>query len=165
MKPDITIADLLKQAEAHARAILIGSDREDMTPIAHLIRSDGDSMVIGCPWRDEYEKQITLEMLAAMMREGHVIRYMVMCEAWMRMATEEEVANFKPGDEMPRLGPLRDHPDRVEIVVASAVERGGKTTRLWQTKRDKRGFVTDLVEVTKPANFVGPWLDLLPMDA
>lgn len=156
---------LLTVAEHHARATLIGG-KDEMIPITHLVRSDGQEAVVGTPWQNDHEKEMTLNILANLMRESHVIRYMVMCEAWMRNATADEVAGYKPGDPLPNIDPIRDHPDRMEIVIACAVERGDKRVRVWETKRDKHGQCVDLVEITNRADgWEGQWASLLPLDA
>ena len=160
-----SIDTLLKLAENHARQTLIGGKGE-MVPICHLVRSDGQETVIGTPWRDNLEKEITLKMLAHLMREGGAIRYMVMCEAWMRKATETEAASFKPGDPLPTVPPIKDHPDRVEIVIACARDHGDKRVCVWETKRDEHGQCVDLVEITSKADgWESQWTELLPMDA
>lgn len=159
-----TCADLLRVAELHARKVLIGGTNE-MIPITHLVRADGFDFVLGTPWRDDIEKEMTRQTLSALMRDGDVIRYLVMCEAWMREATPSEAANWKPGDPPPRVDPIRDHPERKEIVIACAVERAGKMIRVWETKRDKHGLCVDLVEQSPADKYDSPFLNLLPIDA
>ena len=161
---ETTIAMLLKAAELHARATLIGG-KGDMIPLCHLVHSDGQEAVIGTPWENDEQKEMTLRMLAALMRSTHVVRYMVMCEAWMRLATAEEAENYKPGDPMPVVK-VGEHPDRKEIVIASAIERGDKAVRIWETKRDGAGVCVDLVDITDTTEkWEGDWLKLLPLDA
>lgn len=159
-----SLDELLRAGEKHAREVLIGG-KDEMCPIVHLVRSAGEQAVLGTPWRNDREKEHTLKMLAWLMREGGVIRYMVICEAWMRKATDAEAASYKPGEPLPIISPLAEHPDRVEIVIASARERGEKRFRVWETKRDKHGQCVDLVEMTDAADWEGPWADLLPLDA
>ena len=161
-----TIDELLKAAERHARATLIGGKAE-MTPITHLVRREGQDVVIATPWRNADEKELTRRVLAGLVKDDQVVRYMMLNEGWMRVAqpgefTPEQWASIQSGDELPRIDPICQHPKRIEIVVAIAIEKGGKTIRVWETKRDKQGNCVELAEIDTDADqWRGPTLDLL----
>lgn len=161
--PNPTKETLLEIAEAHARAIMIGGKKQ-LTPVAHLIKSNGEDLILGTPWRDDFEKVLTQKMLSALMRAGDVVRYALVCEAWTRKATDDELAGLKPG-ELPSVDPIAEHPDRKEIVFAIAVDRDGHLGRVWDTKRDANGHCVDLVLDSDAEDHVGAFLDLLPRDA
>jgi hypothetical protein len=153
-----TLEELLQHGGEHARLTMVGRT-DEMTPIAHLVQADGNDIIIGTPWADEREKAITLAMLAALARAGDAIRYMVLHEAWMAKAPEGAKL-----DDPPPVMP-RDDPNRMEIVVAAAVERGRRIVRVWETKRDADGKCIDLVEQPDGGDWQGEFLGLLPMDA
>lgn len=154
---EVTKDDLLRIAEDHARRVMVGG-AEQITPLCHAIRSTGEQIVFATPWRNNREKQMAIEALRALMREGEIIRYMMICEAWMATAP----GGFDPEtDNLP--GPVEEMPNRVEIVVACAVDRAGGVTRIWETKRDDRGACADLLRITTPGEtFVSPFLEMLP---
>jgi hypothetical protein len=162
----MTIDQLMKNAETHARAILIGG-KDELTPIAHLVRTDGKDFVLATPWRDAHEKNLTFATLAALMRDDQVTRYMLLHEGWMRTAepgefTPEQEAQIASGDFMPRVDPIREHPKRIEVVIAIGVEKSGKTIRMWETKRNKRGVCVELVEIdTAAEQWKGPAFELM----
>jgi hypothetical protein len=153
-----TLEELLQHGAEHARNTLVGR-ADEMTPIAHLVRADGADIILGTPWRDATDKEITMKVLAHLMREGNVIRYMVLNEAWVTKAPKGAKL-----DDPPSVMPS-DDPDRKEIVVAAAVERGRRIVRMWETKRDASGACVDLVEQPDEGEWRGEFLDLLPMDA
>jgi hypothetical protein len=158
----MTIDEMLSRAETHARAIMIGG-KEELTPFAHLVRTDGVDIVLATPWRDATEKKLTFRTLAALMRDDQIVRYMLLHEGWMRKAEPREVDRFNAsGGELPPIDPICQHPKRVEVVMAIGVEKGGKTIRMWETKRDKRGNCVELVEIDTTADeWRGPALELL----
>jgi hypothetical protein len=162
----MTIDELLKAAEGQARRVMIGG-KEELTPIAHMIRPNGQSIVLATPWRNATEKDITLRTLAALMRDDQIVRYSMLHEGWMRTAepgefTPEQEAAIVSGDLMPSIDPIAQHPKRIEVVIAIGVEKGGKTIRMWETKRDKRGNCVELVEIdTNADEWRGPALELL----
>ncbi|HEX3521266.1 MAG TPA: hypothetical protein VHT52_04175 [Stellaceae bacterium] len=147
-------ADLLKSAEDHARRVMIGG-KGQLCPLAHLVRADGEEAVIGTPWKDEFEREVTYRALRALLHDGSVIRYMLLSEAWASKAPP----GWKLGDPDPDPLPA-DSPDRVEIVMACAVERGGRTVRSWETKRDAAGNCVELVEQADTSEWRGRWLGL-----
>jgi hypothetical protein len=157
----MTINELLDRAEAHARTVMIGG-KEELTPLAHLVRADGEDIVLATPWRDVAEKELTFRTLAALMRDDQVVRYMLLHEGWMRKAEPGEVDRLNASGELPRVDPICQHPKRVEVVMAIGVEKGGKTVRMWETKRDKRGNCVELIEIDTTADeWRGPALELL----
>jgi hypothetical protein len=161
-KPIPTNDDLLQMAETHARAILIGGKAE-MMPIAHMIKADGDELILATPWRNDFEKQLTQRMLSQLMKKGDVIRYAIVCEAWAAVATEEEAATVKPGDVVTPA--ISKRADAKEIVMAIAVDRDGSTTRVLEIKRDANGACVDLVVEADATDFIGPLTDLLRPEA
>jgi hypothetical protein len=141
-------------AETHARKAMIGGKTE-LCPIAHLVRADGNDMILGTPWRDAYEREVTYQAMRALLRDGSVVRYMLLSEAWVSKAPP----GWEPGDPDPEPLP-KDSPDRTECVIACAVERGGRTVRMWETKRDPAGNCVALVEVADTDEWKGAWLAL-----
>ena len=94
----------------------------------------------------------------SLMREGEIIRYAMICEAWMAVPPE----GFNP-DTDTLAERVEFMPGRKEIVVACAVDRAGGVTRIWETKRDDHGACADLVRITTPGEtFVSPFLEMLP---
>jgi hypothetical protein len=151
--------ELLRKAEDHARATMIGGKAE-LLPLTHMVRADGKEVVIGTPWRNDTEKQMAHAVLSGLMRVGDVIRYSVLCEAWSAVAPE----GFDPKD-MTADPPIRERPDRTEIVMAIAVDRAGHDVRVWETKRDANGNCIDLVLDEDMIDHEGAFLHLLWPDA
>jgi hypothetical protein len=167
MTMTLTIDDLLKAGEHHIRNILIGG-KEELTPFVHLVRrEDGQDILLMTPWRDATEKEITFRVLRSLLHDEQIVRYMLIHEGWMRKAepgefTPEQEAQIATGDFMPRVDPIAQHPKRREVVMAVAVEKGGKTIRMWEIKRDTHGNCSALVEVDTDAdNWRGAALELL----
>ena len=161
----MTIEELLKAGESQIRRVLIGT-KDELTPIAHLVRADGRNVIAATPWRNATEKDMTLRMLHSVMQDDQIARYMLIHEAWMRVAepgefTAEQLAAIQTGDAMPAVGRIEEHPNRIEVVMALAVEKEGKTVRCWEIKRDVHGVCVELVEVNDTGDWKGPGRDLM----
>jgi hypothetical protein len=153
-----TREQLLNIAEVHARAVMIGGKTE-LIPVAHLIKADGGELVLGTPWTNDKEKRMTELALTKLMQAGDVVRYSIVCEAWAAAATEAELAAGLKPDQLVYPA-VSARPDRVEIVVAIAVDREGHDVRVWNTKRDAKGACVDLV-ADDTGDHEGAFLDLL----
>jgi hypothetical protein len=157
-KKILTNDELLSIAETHARAVLLGGKAE-MMPIAHMIKANGEELILATPWRNDFEKQLTQRMLSQLMKKGDVIRYAVVCEAWAAAAMEGEAETVKPGDVVTPA--ISKRPDAREIVMAIAVDANGSNTRVLVIKRDANGACVDLVVEADATDFIGPLTDLL----
>jgi hypothetical protein len=162
----MTLDELLDAAEGQARRVLIGG-KEELTPLAHLVRPHHGDIVIATPWRNATEKDITFRTLAALMRDDQIVRYALLHEGWMRSAepgelSDEQVERIKAGGALPRIDPICQHPKRIEVVIAIGVEKGRKAVRMWETKRDKRGNCVELAAIdTEAEQWRGAALELM----
>ena len=163
------IAKLLSHGEDHIRRVLIGG-KEELTPFVHLVRkADGADIVLATPWRNAAEKELTFRVLRSLMHDDQVLRYMLVHEGWMRGVepgefTPEQEAQIVSGDFVPSVDPIAEHPKRVEIVMAIAVEKGDKTVRMWEIKRDADGDCVDLDVIdTDAAHWRGAAMELMDM--
>ena len=125
----LTLEHLLDAGEEQARKVMIGST-EQLVPLFHLVRKDGQQAVLGTPFADAKEKQKTLWMMKYIVQGGDVLSYMFCSEVWMA----QQDHSWRDGDTMPS---TRD--DRFEAVIIQACDRDTEKMRLLAIKRDEAG--------------------------
>lgn len=134
----IDLEKLLDAAGRHARRILVEYHRDQLVPVFLYQKGDGNIQIIGTPWSNPVEKQISAMAVKAAMQRDRATRYSFVCEAWMA-ATPKDM----PLSEAKKIKPSQ-HPDKEECVIAFSTDGFHTKWRLWSIKRDKRGRVTAL---------------------
>lgn len=133
---------LLQQAEDQARRVMIGTNAE-LLPIFVLVAPTGRTDIIGTPFTGPYAKDVAMAYVANMVKEGDIIAYSFLCEAWQISAPK----GWKPSQPLP-VAPA-ESPDREEIVTAFACSRKERKMVTWKTIRDAEGRCIELVEQSR----------------
>jgi hypothetical protein len=134
------LADL---AGEHANRVLVDLGQRLM-PQWVLIDAQGGCDIVGTPWRNGHEKELTVERMRKEMRKRKVLAYSLVIEAWAAVAPP----GWKEGE--PRM-PNWQRPDRREVVVAFATDGKSIEWRHWAIKRDWQ----DHVRALEPMPFEG----------
>ena len=159
-----SLDELLDLANRQARQVLLGAPQgAQLLPTWLIAATDRDIFIIATPWADDREKAITAEAMRETMREKKAVAYSFLCEAWMvrkrldGMTPQEAYDKVYLDHEMPR-----NDPARIETVVATAGDKNGSKTRMWQIVRNAAGVVTELIEdQDAPEMVVGRFEDCL----
>jgi hypothetical protein len=112
-------------------------ERDSMLPVIHAMYDNGQSIVIGMPWRSAAEKVAILAEIRKTFKQTGVLAYCATIEAWtvMEPVPEEE---FKSGDfKMPS-----ERDDRVEVFMAFASDGTDQRSKMWDIERDAKGCVS-----------------------
>jgi hypothetical protein len=151
------LIQLVELAGSHARRILIDGQQELM-PTWVLIDRGGRMQILGTPWKNQLEKDLTARMLRHKMREDDVVMYSCVIEAYAATKPKDWTPN-KLND--PDYVAPRDDPARREIVVAFATDGEFQEWRTWTLVRDWNERMIDL-QLEKPATEHQGWMaDLL----
>jgi hypothetical protein len=136
----------------HAKRILVGSKAELMP--SFVLETEDGIRVHGCPWRNDSEKELMVEMIRHEIREHKVKRYSFLCEAWALELKNQDEFHLRASQD----------PRRYEVVIALAVSRDGREGRQWRIERNHAGRCTGLTaDKDTLMNRFESWLtDLLP---
>ena len=129
---------LLDLAEQQARRVLIGT-KEQLLPCFALVDKDGATYIVGVPFSNEIQKQLGLAKVKQFAKQYRAVAYSFITEAWM---SPEKVApeNVSPeGSVLLREPRPREHPHRIEVVMAMASNGVVSKMRQWRMVRDYRG--------------------------
>lgn len=136
----IELEKLLDLAGAHAHNTLIAQKHRQLTAAFLYVTADGAATIIGCPWANDFQKQVMIAEVRTKMRAAGAKQYTFITEAWFANAPKD----------MPLAGvkQLRHyaskHPDRRECVVCFATDGVTTRWRQWQIKRDWKGQIREL---------------------
>lgn len=135
---------LLQLGEEFARKILLEERHKFLVPTYHLIGADGSSLVIGCPWDNDTQKQLAFAAVKQKAREMKCRTFCFVSEGWSVVRL--------PGTDGPR--PAED-PDRIEIVNISGSD--GKTSKaiLLHMVRDLSPGMNNRVIALEPMSHIG----------
>jgi hypothetical protein len=146
------LADL---AGEHAKRVLVDLG-QPLMPQWVLVDARGGCDIVGTPWRDDQEKELTIERLRNEMRKRKVKAYSLVIEAWTAVAPK----GWKEGE--PRM-PNWQRPDRREVVIAFATDGKSIQWRQWMIKRDWHDHVVALEPIpfegdAKPSSWMSELL-------
>lgn len=114
---DNPLEQMIEQAGRHARRILVDRQEKQLLAAYELV-GDADPVLIGCPWKNDIQKQVILAKVREKARDIRAIRFSLVAEAWMR---------------------IEDGSKRQEIVVAIARDKSDTICRFWRIIRDRPG--------------------------
>jgi hypothetical protein len=150
-----SLDEMIEGMHEHARAMLIGDEKAQLLPFFHIQFKDRPDTVMATPWRDDYEKNLTIRSIRAALKQFRpsVVNYAMVSECWM---LRQDRAPRK-GDPMPS-----ESERRIECVVVSAGDHKGAKMKMWEIIRDDKGRPTDLVADKEDYDqFEGRLADLL----
>lgn len=127
----MTLDEMLAQGEAHARKVLLEGRKEALTAFYHLVSSEGENVIIPCPWRNAAEKEVILDVVKQVARQIDAVGVMFVGEAWMVEVKDPA----KIGD----MDPPSQQPGRIEIVSILATVGPEQGARALRMVRDKPG--------------------------
>lgn len=148
----MTLDDMVRLAEEHARRILIRT-KEQLLP-SWLIATGEEVLIVGTPWNGDDEKHDIVTVMRAMMRDKQAHAYSLLVEAWFA------VERRRPGEKPPELadyeGPRpSERPDRREAVMITAENIYGETRhRSLEIIRDKKGRCIELKRRDGPEDVI-----------
>jgi hypothetical protein len=128
------------------KAMKSGHAQDYATWVAFL--EDGSRVAIDTPFPDEISelaKMIALSFVEWQLKEMGAWGYTMASEAWMSAPTpmpegmtQEEINRHRESLPMPS-----EDPNRLEVLVVTAVTRKEKRTRTWKMIRNARGKLID----------------------
>jgi hypothetical protein len=143
-----SLDEMLQLAGEHAQRMLVGGEVESLIPTYQLWNRDELLSIVACPWSDEAEKEFAFDKVRMLARQMRATRLVFLSEAWM--------ATAKPTDDLDRMDPPSQRPDRQEVVFAVATDGKRKKARSWAIVRDKPGGkITALTEQPMEAGSFG----------
>jgi hypothetical protein len=152
-----TLDQMIDQAHAHARRVLVGSATEQIQPFFHIQFKGRPDAIIPAPFSDERQKSAFIYALRMAFKEfgSIVVNYMTVSEAWMAREDGDHPTGLMPSERE----------DKKEVVMVSAGDHKGGTMKMWEIVRDDQGRVTDLIEDKRlPDRFGGRMFNLLNDD-
>jgi hypothetical protein len=151
----MNLTQLVELAGRHAESVLIGLG-EDLMVTWLMVDADGKTThILGTPWKDDLEKELTRLAIRAYIRVHKITAYSLVTECWAASAPK----GWKPGEPHIRSS---EHPDRVEIVIAVATNGKETLWRKWLIKRDSNERVVKLEPEEMDGAKVSSWMtDLL----
>jgi len=84
-----------------------------LRPVYHLIKRDGESVVMGAPHPN---KDLAVAMLKAYMQINDIVRYVMMSEAWVAKMGNVTEAEAEAVKHTAATKGLADHPGREEVL-------------------------------------------------
>lgn len=147
----MSVDQLLDEAIAMARCVLIGEPGASLIPTYVIRYKDRPTTIVGAPWSGEEDKVMTLAMMRFMMREEKAQSYSFTSEAWMATETLSNPIGLMPSERE----------DKREVVIINAFDLEGGKMRVYEIERDPDGRVMDLVLDTTVLEFEGRMFNLL----
>jgi hypothetical protein len=153
------LKQLIANAEKMAHLSLIEHKQEELMTMFHLVSPDnkGD-IVIGTPWGNEREKLASVAEVKRRAHEMGAVAAMFCGEVWLH--------EVPAGVDITKLDPPSQQPNRIEAVLAIAIDNDGNMeSGQWNIIRNRSdGAIIALVEhKTGIHNFAGRILDgMLP---
>jgi hypothetical protein len=150
----IDLQELMELAFRRASKKLL-RPRGELTPFFVLVGPTGERQVIDTPSDDQLEKWLFLETMRKRMRENGTVAYAFIAEAW-RAPDEWE-------SRQPVIARPSKHPDKVEVVMASATDGFSSVWGQWDIRRDAKGNPVALKRCPQEEGITcdGPILNLL----
>lgn len=145
----MTVDELLARGEAHARKILLEDREGALTSFYHLVCEGGDEdIIIPCPWRDEAEKQVFLDIVRNIARVVEAIAVMFCGEAW--------IVEVNDPAKIEGMDPASQQPGRIEVVTIIAAVGSEIAHRVLHIVRDKpAGRIVALAEKSHSGSGIG----------
>ena len=119
------------------------TSKEELLPMFLLSKEGGSCDVIGCPWKDNQDKQDAVREVGL-----HIIRsddkvqaYSLLSECW--------TSAYKVGEKA-RADRQETDPQRQECVVCLASDGDEHLFYSWKIGRDRRGYCVSLTGESKP---------------
>jgi hypothetical protein len=128
----MTLDQLLDILEGHAHQMLLTLRHPELTPLYHICAPEGPDLVIGCPWRDEQEKLIALQLIREKARELHATAIGFISEVWFKRINDPLV-------DLDKVERPSQSADREEGVLAVVTDGHETKSRAWQIVRDRPG--------------------------
>lgn len=121
------VDEVLNSLGDYAKTILVDDQDPELIPVYLLV---ADKLhILACPWRDEEEKLLTVELVRVKSRELNATMAGFLCEMWM--------TKHGPGVEPDDVKPPSQSPNRIEGVIAVATDGTETKARFWRTIRDR----------------------------
>jgi hypothetical protein len=92
---------------------------KEAPPSWFLFKKNGDSIHITTPFFGEDTKNVTAAEIRQKIAENNVVAYFFVSEGWSRTVPTAKIMDLSI--------PVRDHPDRTEVLVVNGEDRGGAT--------------------------------------
>lgn len=132
----VDLEALVETGHDYARKTLLNKRGAELTATYLLLRPEGEGGlgidVMVCPWQDEAEKIVILELVKARCHANGVTALCFVCEAWVVSYSADE---YRRGGS----DPPSQRPDRKEIVLCIATDGTRKKVGRWAIRRDKPG--------------------------
>lgn len=117
-------------------AIKVFNGQGEILPTWILVTADGELVPLIIPsWAME-DKDKVVEVLAKVFRDGRIIRYVSLLEAWCVIGKSKE--QMKDVLDNIDITPIREHPERIEVVHIQA--------------EDKHHMLSGQFRIIRPAN-------------
>lgn len=157
MAKRITLQELVELAGQQARRVILEA-KQPLMPSWVLVGPKGQMTILGTPWKDDLEKEMTRYAMRRVIKEKGIVSYSVVTEAW----TAVKPNGWTPEKDPDYLRP-KDDPERKECVIALATDGKAREFRRWLIKRNHLEQVTDLelVPGLDDGPVLGWMLDLL----
>lgn len=153
----IELEKLLDLAGTFAQKALIERGHRQLLPTFLFVTDGGEATLIGCPWQNDFEKQLMVAGVRLTLRDAGARRYSFITEAWFAPAPKDA-----PIEEVKKMrASLR--PDRQEGVIAFATDGVTTKWRQWSIKRDWKGQIRELPDrpIGKEDQLMSPFTNLL----
>jgi hypothetical protein len=137
LTPDQTAQQWADTLAARHEEFYAEAPKAELQQMIVMLYPDGGIDMLLCPWEDAEQREITLTVLRAAVKELKVVRYAFFAEVWMSMSV---------GKKPPSLRPSQD-PNRVEKVFTLVCDRRlpEPVAVLQQIERGRNGGVRRLV--------------------
>jgi hypothetical protein len=145
--PEYSDIDLMmgQEYELAVKYLVGGPADRSLVATWTLLTASGNIAMVVTPFEDgDRGKDLVAAGMRKLMREANVIRYTFASEAWMSVATAEEMAEGKP------YRPPSERDDRVEIVMITGADKTTSALNAYEIKRDwTTGQITALEKLDK----------------
>lgn len=138
--PPIELKYLVELAEAQAKTVLVGM-QQPLMPSWVIVDRDNSLLITGTPWESQVQKGFAINQIKEQMRKCQAKAYSFLCEAWMATTTEEE---HQQDIRDNKFVPVRERPERREIVMVYATDGKEQICRRWDIIREPLGAVERL---------------------
>jgi hypothetical protein len=122
-----------------------------------LVGPTGERELIEAPLESHFQKPFMACAMREWMRHNATVAYVFVHEAWWAPPPTD----WQLGQSVDT--PPSEHPDRMEVVVASATDGFNSRWAIWKIRRGPRGLPVTLepVQLDPKMTLGGPWGNLL----
>jgi hypothetical protein len=133
---------LLELGEEYVRTIFLEKRHKQLIPTYHLIGADDSHHVIGTPWENELQKQLSLAAVREEARKIKCRAFCVVSEGWAVVVDKDQDYHSVPKPSV--------NPDRIEVVHISAATTEGAASIMLHMVRDLSPGMNNRVIALEP---------------